>query len=242
MTGILACGLLLAGGGDDEETAAPPTPESVQEQVAQAAEDVAEAQAQGAESEVNPCEVLTEELIRSTLTAVPDDAEITQRRGSTEMTAKLCTYSWPNPDFDQEAHTRELMKKMREGMRKGGGGVQGIMDMAMSARQSAEVNYTHMPELESAEAAQRRFDGIVSMLDRGITQEVEAMGKNTEVTIQSSMETIEGVGDQASWSERMQQLTVRDGAQIFHLSVKVEDEPEANLELTKQLARALIEG
>lgn len=238
---MAACGLVLGGCGDDEETAAPPTPESVQEQLAEAREQVAEATEQGEESEVNPCEVLTEAVIRSTLDAVPEDAEIEQRRGSTRMTSKLCTYTWPNPDFDQEEHTRNMMKRMRERMRKGGT-TEGIMELAMSARASAEINYTHMPELDSPEAAEAQFESIVRMLDRGISQEVEAMGKTTKVTIQSSMEPVEGVGDEASWSARMQQLTVRNGAQIFHLSVKVEDEAEANLELTKQLARALIDA
>lgn len=236
---MLMCGLLLAGCGDDEgET--PATPENLEQQLAEAREAVAEAEAEAPEpEEVNPCEVLTEELVRANL-EVPEGAEVRQSRGSGPA-SKLCTYSWDNPDFDEAAHRREIMRKMREGMRKGGA-VEGIMEAAMGARQSAEVNYTHMPRLESEEAAETRFDGIVQMLERGISSDVEAMGQKQTVTIQSGFDEVEGVGDQAAWSDRLHQLTVRDGTQIFHLSVRVEDEDEANQRLTEELARAIIDS
>ncbi len=232
----MAVGLGLAGCGDDGD-AATAAPGTVEERLAEAREAVAEARAEQPEASVNPCEVLTEATIRANVT-VPEGAEITQRRGSGHAT-KLCTYTWEDPDFDREAHTRELMKRMAERMRKGGT-AEGILEAAAGARAGGEVSITHEPSAEDEESARRMFDGAMERLNRGASHEVEAGGKTTKVTFQFSTEPVTGVGDQAHWSPRMQQLSVRNGATIFHLVVKVEDEPAQNLELAKAIARAII--
>lgn len=227
--------LALVGCGDDAAEGG--TSGSAEQAIAEGQQAIAEAQA-GPDSEVNPCEVFTEAMVGAVVD-IPEGAQVEQRRGS-GVTSKLCTYRWEDPNFDQEAHNREMMQKMQEALREGRM-PQGIADMATSARSGAELSYTHQPESENAATARQQFESAMEMLNRGITRTIDrGPQKGQSVSFQFSTVSVEGVGDAAEWSERMHQLSVLDGRQVFHLSVKVAEDAAGDLELAKQLAGRLL--
>src|SRR5690606_35118055 len=151
---VLALGA-LTGCGEDEAEAADPA-----QAMEQGREALAEATRAQPEAEQDPCEVLTVGDIEAVV-ALPEGATVEAQRGA-GVAAKLCTFTWKDPNFDEQAHRQELMKKMQEAMRSGQTG-QGLADLAMAARTGGEVSYTHMPASADAAAAQRQFEGAMKI-------------------------------------------------------------------------------
>jgi hypothetical protein len=189
--------------------------------------------------------VLTVADIEATV-ALPEGATVESRRG-TGMSAKLCTLTWKDPNFDEAAHQRELMKKMQEAMRRGQTG-QGLVNIAMVARSGGEVTYTHMPAAADDAAAMRSFESAMKFLNEGLSSRAEeGPAKGQTVTIRSATVPIERVCDAAHWSARMHQLSVVSGTRIFHVGVKAATDEDksaaeaADLETAKKLALLVID-
>ncbi|MFW6049762.1 MAG: hypothetical protein ACODAU_01235 [Myxococcota bacterium] len=244
---LLAFALAVGGcGGCEEEEPDEASPAEASTAAAEA-RDETDLATEAAETEgdpPDPCKVLSETLVRETLD-VPEEAKLDQRRF--DIRHPMCSYGWEKPDADelraeveekQQERKREMMKRMQEGK-----GIQGLLDMA-----------TDMPSLESKvsltlaafdpkdeASAEKRFEGIVRTMNRGVKQKVEAAGSEQEVELKTTTEPVDGVGDQAAWGERLSQLSVRSGTRIFHVSAEVGATPEENLEAAKKLAAAVVD-
>lgn len=247
---LILVALLSACGDDDTDTAAPgATAEPA------AAEPTAEAPEQ--DEEPDPCALLTEAVIRSTF-EVPEGTTI-DHPPSRNPVRPVCTYSWEKPNAEeiraeiqqqQQDRVREMMKQARRG--KMG---QGMLDMAMDMpKMSNRVSLNYGDASETPEEARSKFDSAMRMMQRGMTQRVEVdedMPGTTkavrdrvdgqEITFQADSTPVEGLGDDARWLPRMNELAVLDGNEILFLTVEMDTDRDVNLEQAKRLAEALLD-
>lgn len=97
-----------------------------------------------------------------------------------------------------------------------------------STKVSVAVPRRPLPNAKSAEAA----------YSKSLDELAKAMTTNGKAP---EFETVEGVGDQASWYAGMKQLSVRKDEALFHISVtQAKDDKPAALALAKALAGAVI--
>ena len=54
-------------------------------------------------------------------------------------------------------------------------------------------------------------------------------------------DSVDGIGEEALWVPKMNQLSVRGNGNVFHLSVEYPDGSKENLEYTKKLAKRILE-
>lgn len=222
---ILACG----GDGDttatsvgEESTAAPNVGETIGDEVERRT-------GRKPASGDRPCEILDDELIRVHF-EIAAEAEIT-RSPSKYSPHPLCTVSWPKPNAAEieERSAAEMqdyvMKKMK-----------GEDAKMPSLRTTNEVSLTvYEPEFEDPAAARSGFDSAMKMLSDGITGSHE----DVEVTVQADLTPVEGVGDEAMWAPKMNQLSIVDDTRIFHVTVSTGTGDEADLESAKAIARTV---
>ncbi len=236
---VCICGLIVASCSGDET---PPTSNEVEIPTTAAVTDPPNE----GEEEPNPCELVTPEMVRTALELGPD-IEIEARRGSMRVTQKLCTYSWPNPAYDADAHAREMMERMMKRARAGVRGQapegdtleDGIVDAASSLGEKFEVSYTYMPESESAEQARTNYDHAFELMNRGVSQTVmEGVAEGREVTLRFPAVEVEGIGDAAFWSPRIHQLMVLSGQNTVSVTALVSEDDAENLSAAKALASA----
>ena len=239
-----------AGCDDEPETQAAPV---VEEQVAEAREDIEEAReaareaAEGAgRRDIDACTILTEAVVRSAL-ELPADVAVEKVPSSGYSAWPLCSYRWPNPDYDPQANARAMMERMRKRFQKGARSAdetaETLLDEGLAARASFEVSYTHGPAYDDDAAASRAFQGQMAAAERGASRTIDrGPQKGQEVSINFEMEPVEGFASEAQWNERWNQLSVRAGTQIFHVRAAIDQSSEANLEHAKKLARAIIDA
>lgn len=229
---IHACG--------DDEPASTATAE-VEQQLEEANEALAQASEQPVEGEPDPCALLTEAVIRRTF-ELAADTEITQR--VMERPRRMCTYVWEKPNAEeiraeiqkvQQERIREMMQKVRRG--KVADGLVGTIGMPTT---TASVHLNFGGPFESAEQARTAFDEGLRILQQGTSREVKTKNLRDTVTFQADHTAVAGVADQAAWTPRINQLSVLDGATVFHLSVELEVETDDNLDAAKRLAAALL--
>lgn len=244
-------GLATWAGCDDE--AETPTAAVVEEQVEEAQEEIAEARAaagaanRGQEPpDVDACTILTEAMVRSAL-ELPAEVAVEKVPSSGVSPWPLCTYRWPNPDYDPQAHARQMMERMRKRFSKAGRTAdetaETLLDEGLGSRASFEVSYTLGPSYDDDAAASRAFQGQMAAAERGASRTIDrGPQKGQEVSINFQMEPIEGFASEAQWNERFSQLSVRDGTQIFHVRAAIDESAEANLEHAKKLARAIMDA
>ena len=218
--GILSVGsTLLTGCGDSQEPAA--------------VEDAGQAIAEKVVKELGikpadgaaPCEILSDELIHAHFSLDPE-VEIS-RSPSKYSPHPLCTVSWEKPnaaEIQQEsaAAMSDYMARKMKGE-----------DVKMPSFQTTNsVSLTLLtPLADDPQQAVANFDAAMKTLSDGITR----THNGVTVTFQADLVAVDGVGDKAMWAAKMHQLSVVSGRQIFHLTVKTDE--DRNLEL--QQARAI---
>jgi hypothetical protein len=234
---IQSCVAILAvyGCGDDAERPAGEPSEQVEQPAEQTRSAGTEAAAAAPESEVDPCSIFTEAMVRREL-GLGDDVVVENVPPSERSRDRLCTYRWPNPDFDPQAHARRVMERMRKS-----GTSEGVEEGVASSRAQHEVTYTYGGSFDDVERASRAFQSRMATADRGVTRRIErGAAKGTDVSFRVPQQPVEGIGDEASWNERWTQLAVRSGTEMFHVRAAVEEDAAANLALAKKLATAII--
>lgn len=252
MTSTIALLVVLGGWGCGEDAASSPSAAATPSSSA-TGEPVAAGGDEDAERD--PCALLTEEVVRAVF-SVPAETTVAS---SHSPTGALCTYTWEKPNADEirEEIARQQQARIREALQNMGKGkqAQGLLDLAMNLpRADAVVSMNYGPVSESPEVAKTRFDAAMSRLAEGITQTVaiddvagdnasarvrEAVGDQT-VTFQADSATIEGIGDDARWLPRMNQLAILRGKDLIYLNVEIETNADENLEHAKRLAAALL--
>lgn len=239
--GYVCALVMITGAWGCQDAPAPAASESAGQQVA-AGDRVVEAENRAGEGagKVDACTILTEDKVRGAL-ALGAHVPLEKHEGRGRTAHPLCSYRWPNPDFDPQAHARALMEKMTKRLGKRGGTGESLQEALATSRAEFEVSYTHGPSYDDAEQASRAFASHMQAAEQGATRQIEeGPAKGQSVTVRMEMEPVEGFADDARWNERWNQLSVRDGTQIFHVRVAVEQSSEANLELAKKVAQSLM--
>jgi hypothetical protein len=221
---------------DDDEPATTATAE-----VGEQLEQVEEASGEQAEGEADPCALLTEAVVRRVF-EVPAETKMTQR--TMERPRRMCTYVWEKPNAEeiraeiqkaQQERIRKMMKQVRRGKR-----VEGLMGAIGMPSTTSRVNLNFGGPFASAQEARAGYDSALRVLREGITRKVQTKQVQEEVTFQADHANVDGVGDAAAWSPRMNQLAVLDDSTVLFLSVEVGVEPDDNRDAAKRLAAALL--
>jgi hypothetical protein len=152
-------------------------------------------------AEIDPCGVLTEADIRSRYSP-PTDLEVLRDE---TMRFPRCRYRWDHPDkSENEAHNLGIrMKHMQDP----------DAHPLRIERYSVSITWAH--PVDSAEEARQAYDAAVETMDSG-GHVGEGGGP------------VEGVGDAAFWSARMNQLSVLSGTRIFHVSARLAESGDEN--------------
>src|SRR5690606_3103528 len=128
-------------------------------------------------------------------------------------------------------------KQMRSG--KGAQAMlEGVMNMPSEINE-ASLSFP-MQSIEDEEAAKRAYESTLRRVTEGIERTVKVQDKEHSVSFQADYEPVQGVGDEAAWSNKHRQITVRAGKVIYHVRVNIEQEAPANRSLAMTLAKALI--
>jgi len=219
--GIGLIGLMLAACGGEK----PPATTSDLEQAV--VDEVVKQTGRAPSTDTTPCEILDDEFVRAHF-AIDTGVEIT-RSPSKYSPHPLCTVSWPKPNATEIQ--KESAAAMSEYMVKKARGENVEMP---SFRTTDEVTLTiYEPVHDTPENAMTTFDAAMKLLSEGITRSHE----DVEVTFQSDLTPVDGIGDKAMWAEKMRQISVVDGLQIYHVTVNTGAEPGTELEKAKAIAK-----
>lgn len=227
---VLAASLvLLASCGDSGEP--DPSPVTMQGAGEALAPSGKAAAAATGPADVDPCSVLTDELLQAHFTIAPDTP--INRRLSDYSPHPLCTVTWRKADADEiEARRGEAMNEYI--MAKARGEKVSIPNF----RTDDEMSLTlYQPLFESPGAAQGGLDQAMSVLQKGVS----ASHKGVEATFQADVVPVAGVGDKAAWAAKLRQLSVASGRRLFHVTVNTGAEREQELETARAVAGSLAE-
>ncbi len=252
---ILTSLLLLAACGDDDDA----TPENPVEEAVAAAEETLGEEIEEVEEgeEPDPCALLTESVIRTTF-EVPEDTPVEQQP-SIQQIRPMCTYSWDKPDAEeirarvkqiQQERVQEMFRKMRRGKQ-----AQAITDLAMDLpSESNRVSLNFSPPPRTAARARAMFFAAMATLEggvrhtieveegtEGVSERVRQEVDGQEIEFQADLEEVEGIGDEARWIPRLNQLAVLNGDQILYLTVEMDVDRSVNRDEAKTLMAALLD-
>lgn len=198
------------------------------------------------------CEYLSAALVSSEFGVAEKDLRTSMND------EKYCGFKWDKTN-SEEINRENIALMMKQTQERVSGA-----DVTPFVRRSSEnsVNISLAPPFTNVANATSGFAGMKRRLSEGITVAVDedirekaraeasaatgGMKSADDVAFPDSVtfqadtgSLIEGIGDQAFWSSDMSQLSVRRGASIFHLGVRVEEDDAANFEIAKELARKI---
>lgn len=159
--------------------------------------------------DINPCDLLTDDLVREHLPSSVGSS--IQRKISEYSVHPLCIVSWRKPDAEEiEAKTGAVMQEYMQRKMRG-------EEVSMpNLRVIDELTLTLFePVFDNGKLAQDSFDHAMTILQKGVTGSHDGV----EVTFQSDVYTVDSVGDKATWAERLRQLSVVSGGRIFYVTV-----------------------
>ncbi len=178
----------------------------------------------------DPCGILSEKLIRSHFDI--GDAELASR-SSVQSRYSTCIVSWPAPDHEalEEAYKQAIIEYTQA---KGRGE---DVEMPASPATHREVTVT-VPNkrFDSPEQAQSALDTALDIMKNGLKTRPKTEEQRAKVII----EPVDGLGDKAAWSVRGNQISVANGRGLFHLAVKVYDDPDENRDKAIELAKLFL--
>ena len=178
------------------------------------------------ENRFDPCERLTEDVIRSHFEV--GDAEISSRSSSHRRYA-TCIVNWPRPDHEalQEAYQKKIMEF---GQAKARGET---AEMPEAPRTYCELTCTvPVKRFDSPAQAQSALDSALDIMKNGLKTRPKTEEQRAKVVI----EPVDGIGDKAAWNVGNNQISVANGRRMFHLTVNVYDDPAANRAKAMKLA------
>ncbi len=177
---------------------------------------------------LNPCEVLSDQLLE-------DVFEVNLTESNREWSSSInptCTVTWAKPNIE------ELKKKYQDALSQYMQDKIAGKDVKMPVYPSNnEVSLTVSGRIFSDEYdAANSFDVAMKKLEEGTTMELN--GK-IETMFQYQTVPVKDVADNAHWVEGLSQLSVLAGTTIFHVKVRVYENPEENVRTAKFLAKRL---
>lgn len=173
------------------------------------------AQSARAEADIDPCELLTDDVIRGQFESAAEAA--ISRRLSEYSIHPMCVVSWPKPNAAEiEAQTASAMNDYMQRKMRGE-----KVQMPSFATQDEVTLTLFQPRFEDNAAAIARFDQAMGVLQRG----VKGKAGDVELDFQSDLTPVEGIGDKAMWAAGMRQVSVVQGRRIYHITVNTGSKP-----------------
>ncbi len=233
---LAACGALLLGCGEQEPAApAPGEPvvvdtgeplEAAELTITEFRDGARRAQA---ESDLDPCTLLSDEVIRGQFESAA--GATINRRPSDYSMHPMCVMSWRKPDADEiEARTAAAMNDYLQRKMRGE-----QVKMPSFATENEVTLTLFQPLFDDTAAAIASFDQAMSVLQRG----VKGNSGGVEVSFQSDVTPVQGVGDKASWAVGMRQFSVVQGRRIYYITVNTGARPSAEEARALALAKAV---
>jgi hypothetical protein len=182
----------------------------------------------------NPCDLLTEAVVRKHL-GLAEDVELNQKL-SNLAGFPHCSYSWSTLTPEEEKERKAALANSAMARVQSQGEAQGIVDMAM--RQSLGTGSAHLTlakEMDSEEAAIAALASARKFME---SREKARVG-NEDADFISSFVDVEGVGAKAHYSSKQHQLSFVRGKRLFHLGVKSHQEADG-LALAKAIANDIL--
>jgi hypothetical protein len=182
-----------------------------------------------AEAELDPCDLLSDDVIRGQFDSAAE-ADIS-RRLSDYAVHPMCVVSWPKPNAAEiEARTAAAMSEYLERKMRGE-----EVKMPSLATQDEVTLTLFQPQFEDNARAIASFDQAMSVLQRG----VKSRAGDTQVSFQTDVTPVDGVGDKATWSGGMRQVSVVQGTRIYYITVNTGSEPGVEEALALALAKGV---
>ncbi len=183
-----------------------------------------------ASGDADPCALLSNSLLDAHF-PVPDPGQV-NRSPSRYSPHPLCMVTWEKANAAelQAEYDEEMTAYMKRKM-------QGEKVDLPAMRTRNEVTLTlYTPLFDSEQAAQSGFNSAMRMLQAGTRSQVA----DTQINFQADLETVSGVGDEARWAARLNQLSIVDGRRILHITVDTGADKARHLALAKALAQDLL--
>lgn len=206
---------------------------------------------------VEPCNLLTEEMVTSRYGVKAENLELnnyTSSKGKVSWTA-YCTYSWKKPNFDEIQ--KKMQEKMMEAMKRGD--TKNAMSVAMdSEKANFEVGVTNLQIYEDAEKAIKLFnqshtvpekkdveklnEAIDAETNEALTEQGKETGKGMVGGIAANLkfDKVEGIGEIAYWDHLGGKLDVLVGTVQIGIIMHISEDHEENVAAAKALAQEIM--
>lgn len=188
-----------------------------------------------AEYAENPCELLTEDLVRSQVPDAPAELENDSYSGSSFSS---CSYSWPS---DRMA-TQTVMDRTIEYEESNQISLAWIETYEKNAADQFRRAYLPTDEelQRGAEMMEEQFEERAE--EEGLSETEKEVGKGLAESAMSGMsfEQVDGVGDNASWSGGHDNLNVLHGDTRFEITATVSGDDAENRRTAVDVAEALM--
>lgn len=206
---------------------------------------------------VEPCNLLTEDMVSSRFSVNKEDLDLSKyasSKGKISWTA-YCTYSWKKPNFEEiQKRTQE---KMMEAMKSGD--TKNAMSVAMDIEKANfEVGVTNLKIYDDAEKALKLFnqshtvpekkdveklnEAIDAKSDEVLTDEGKGIGKDIVGGIAANLkfDQVDGIGTIAYWDYMGNKLDVLFGTIQIGIIMHISENHDENVAAAKALAQEIM--
>lgn len=204
----------------------------------------------------NPCDLISAEMVTKHFDVKEDDLEKDEYNREGVNWAEHCTYKWKKDNFEEinKANQEKLMASMKKGTMKD------AVKTGMSIEQAHKhLGITNLKAFESVEQARKYFENSHSKPSKEdmekFNQEVEKQADKNEMSEKEKetgkdlaggiaanlkFQTVDGIGDMASWDDLGSKLDVLVGTTQFGVKVHTGDGTEKDIEKAKAVAKDIL--
>lgn len=208
---------------------------------------------------VEPCNLLTQEMITNEFDVTADELEEENYVGKNDKISSydICKYSWKKPNYEEinKRNQIKIMESMTQSMKTGE--TKGTVKMAMSMEEpNFFVGVTNLDTYETEEKAKKRFELLhqvpgkedIEKLNQEInkqdtlTEDNKEMGKDIAGGIVANMkfEQVNGIGTEAYWDFMDNQLDILYGAVQIGIVIHISEDHDENVKAAKKIANKVM--
>ena len=204
----------------------------------------------------NPCDLISIEMVTKHFDVAADSLEKDEYDREGVNWAEHCTYKWKKDNFEEinKANQEKLLASMKKGT------VKDAVKTGMSIEQTHKhLGITNLKAFESVEQAQKYFENShrkpskedMKKFDeemekqaekKGMSEKEKETGKGLAGGIANNLkfESVEGIGDMASWDDLGSKLDVLVGTTQFGVKVHTGEGTEKDIEKAKAVAKDIL--